>query len=80
MTVTAVPRSGWRMMSSTGSSARPPAIARSASVGLPRRLSPKYFASTSATAMRANSEGWRLKKPSGIQRRAPPRTTPKNIT
>ena len=54
-------------------------MARSVQVGAPR-FSPKNIASTSATPTLANSDGCRLKTPSGIQRRAPICTVPKNST
>ena len=57
------------------------AVIRSAPVGRRRRFSPKNFASTSATAILANSEGCRLKKPQAESSGARlPRTTPKNST
>ena len=54
-------------------------IARSVHDGAPR-FSPKNLASTSATPTLANSDGCRLKILSGIQRRAPICTMPKNMT
>ena len=46
----------------------------------PRRLSAKNLASTSASVALANSEGCRLSGPKSIQRRDPPRTTPRKST
>src|SRR5258705_43736 len=50
MSVTAVPRSGCRATSRSGTAVSAPAMARSSRVIAPRRLSPKNFASTSASA------------------------------
>ena len=60
MSVTAVPRSGCRAIRMNGTAAIAPAMSRSSRVMAPRRLSPKNFASTSASAALANSDGCRL--------------------
>ena len=78
--VTAVPRSGCRAISSTGIAVNTTARNSSLLVSTWRRLSPSSFASTSATVALANSDGCRLNTPRSIQRREPPRTAPKNIT
>jgi hypothetical protein len=66
-------------MSASGIPVRIPPTARSPQVGAPR-FSPKNFASTSATQIFANSDGCRLKAPSGIQRRAPLLSCPNSST
>jgi hypothetical protein len=67
-------------MSTSGTTVIAPAISRSLRATPPRRPSAKNFASTSASAALANSEGCRLSGPKSIQRRDPPRTTPRKST
>ncbi len=68
ISVTAVPRSGCRAISSSGTPAKMPAMTRSPVLRAPRRFSPKNIASISARVMRPNSDGWRLNGPMAIQR------------
>ena len=81
ISVTAVPRSGWRAMTSSGTAVSAPAIEQ-VDARERRRAgsSPKNLASTSASAALANSDGCRLNGPRSIQRREPPRTAPKKST
>ena len=69
-TMRAVPRSGWAMMSPSGSPMSAPGTTRSRSVHLSPRLSRWMYRATASIRLSfTNSLGWKRKLPIGIQRR-----------
>ncbi len=78
-TTMAVPRSGWRRMSTAGSSVMPSGTAMPTRPrGVLRRSSSRWnqLARAMMTAILASSDGCRLREPKPIQRRAPITTRP----
>ncbi len=68
-----LPLSGWSTMSSRGTPRTTAALARKPGSKLPpvRRNSSRSSAAASTTVILANSEGWKCRGPTAIQRVAP---------
>jgi hypothetical protein len=78
--VTAVPRSGCRAMSTSGTTVIAPAISRSFRRHAAAPALGEELRQHERQRRFANSEGCRLRGPKSIQRRDPPRTTPRKST